>query len=606
MRGADGLMSDNSGAQCGFIVVHDQHHDWLVSVLKAVHIYLNVDIKKLNWENEKILEIVKISRREWRKELISQAILLTRITHSGDVCVFPSLNECDQSCTLTEDGYACTCYDDQFVLNKDNTTCEYIGNTTCVNKTCANGICLKTGETETCICRPGYEELEGNCVDLCSVGHLPEGFCPDNKCESTDSGFRCKCEGKYALSDDEVTCTVRRMCKEGEVGWTTCSQRNALCVDDWTTLEGFTCKCMEGQIAAGNGLCRNVCSIEGNQKACAVLGAECDMDENGDKTCNCPPLFQPFINGTVCNKPAPFSYLLTLPVSTASYRREETAMGRSKRSADLMSVETDVTAIQKDVRKALEKLFPELIHSNILNCNENKDYATCKIEVQFISITEENLKRLKLPDICRASSDMPSECLIPPSLVLRKEVINTVVSVQRTDPCDEDIKENLCGSETYCISLPYTSIFECKCSDGFTTRAIRYPFEDGVSYIESCKDIDECATGNPCQENMECHNILGGYMCSCKSGYRIKDPSRPKTSGCVAICNPNPCVHGDCSALGDNDFECRCSAGYNGKFCDLQDENFKRAKTNTIIVGAVLGGILLIVIIISFAIISRY
>ncbi|GBN43835.1 hypothetical protein AVEN_137871-1, partial [Araneus ventricosus] len=132
-----------------------------------------------------------------------------------------------------------------------------------------------------------------------------------------------------------------------------------------------------------------------------------------------------------------------------------------------------------------------------------------------------------------------------------------------------------------------------------------YPFGDSESFIENCKDIDECATENPCQDNMECHNSLGSYTCSCKPGYRTTDTSKPETGGCVETCNPNPCVHGDCMKIGDHYFECKCSSGYNGLLCDLQDENFKRARTNTIIVGAVLGGGLLVVIILSIASISR-
>ncbi|GFT90461.1 neurogenic locus notch-like protein 1, partial [Nephila pilipes] len=83
----------------------------------------------------------------------------------------------------------------------------YTGNLTCSNKTCDHGVCLKTEDDEVCICRPGYEEVDGKCVDLCSAGHLPEDYCPGNQCESINSGFRCKCEGKYILSDDGITCT---------------------------------------------------------------------------------------------------------------------------------------------------------------------------------------------------------------------------------------------------------------------------------------------------------------------------------------------------------------------------------------------------------------
>ncbi|GBN44605.1 hypothetical protein AVEN_36297-1 [Araneus ventricosus] len=140
-----------------------------------------------------------------------------RKCEAGVVCAFPDLNACDQICIPEEEGYTCKC-EEVFLLNDDNRTCEYIGNSTnCTNKTCNNGICVRIKEGEKCICGPGFEEVEDNCVDLCTAEKLPEGYCPDNKCEATDSGFKCKCEGKYTYSDDDITC--KASCKEKGAWW---------------------------------------------------------------------------------------------------------------------------------------------------------------------------------------------------------------------------------------------------------------------------------------------------------------------------------------------------------------------------------------------------
>ncbi|GFY44807.1 neurogenic locus notch-like protein 1 [Trichonephila inaurata madagascariensis] len=490
---------------------------------------------------------------------------------------------------------------------RDNSTgkCEeYIGNVTCTNKTCDRGVCLSTEGEEMCICPPGYEEVDAKCIDLCSADHLPEGYCPGNQCEPVDSGFRCKCEGKYTLSWDGITCTARRMCHEGETGWSMCSERHAECVDDWLTPEGFRCQCKQGQVES-EGYCQDICDIEENQKRCSVLGAECDVSTIGKKTCKCPPFFQPFSNGTACDKSASFSYLLILPLNSASYKKKEVIDTRNRRSAEILFSPVDYDSVQRDVLKSLKNIFPELKHSNVLNCKDNENYLECKVEMQFTSITEEDLKRLTLPEVCHANAESPHTCLVPPSLLLRKDSLKTVVSAKRTDPCDEDIKEDLCGSETFCTSSDDKLSFKCRCEAGFTIRAIQYPFGDSESFIQSCKDIDECAMANPCSEHMECQNTLGSYTCSCLPGFRWTDAKNTETSDCVEICNPNPCVHGDCAKVGDHEFECRCAAGYNGILCDSQDESFKRARTNTIVVGAVLGGALLVVIILSITSISR-
>ena len=41
-------------------------------------------------------------------------------------------------------------------------------------------------------------------------------------------------------------------------------------------------------------------------------------------------------------------------------------------------------------------------------------------------------------------------------------------------------------------------------------------------YMDSivCTDTDECAqSGNPCQENAECTDTEGGFMCQCLPGF---------------------------------------------------------------------------------------
>ncbi|GFU25913.1 neurogenic locus notch-like protein 1 [Nephila pilipes] len=395
------------------------------------------------------------------------------------------------------------------------------------------------------------------------------------------------------------------MCYAGEVGSSICTDRHAICIDDWSTPNGFRCRCKQGQTANEEGYCQDICDFEENQKQCSVLEAECDVSTNGEKTCKCPPFFLPFINGTTCNKPASFSYLLTLPLNSASYKKKEIFDTRSKRSAEKQYIYIDYDAAERDVRTALRSIFPELLYSNVLKCKENGNSLDCKVEMQFTSITEEDLKRLSQPEVCHTNMESSPACLVPPSLLLRRDSIRTTISVKRTDPCDEDIKEDLCGSETFCTSSDDKLSFKCRCEVGFAIRGTQYLFEDGESFIQSCKDIDECAIANPCPENMECHNTLGSYTCTCRPGFRLKDTKNLEASDCVEICNPNPCVHGDCSKIGDHDFECRCAAGYNGMLCDSQDENFKRARTNTIVVGAVLGGALLVVIILSITSISR-
>ncbi|GFY11562.1 neurogenic locus notch-like protein 1 [Trichonephila clavipes] len=98
---------------------------------------------------------------------------------------------------------------------------------------------------------------------------------------------------------------------------------------------------------------QDICDIEENQKQCSVLGAECDVSTNGRKTCKCPPFFQPFANGTACDKSASFSYLLTLPLNSASYKRKEVIDTRNRRSAEILYSHVDYDSVQSDVLKSV-------------------------------------------------------------------------------------------------------------------------------------------------------------------------------------------------------------------------------------------------------------
>ncbi|KAG8193641.1 hypothetical protein JTE90_024006 [Oedothorax gibbosus] len=523
--------------------------------------------------------------------------------NEGANCVFPNLNSCNQICKILDKDTACSCLEEFFEMTDDNRTCiPTFTNKTCEKKACSKGTCVVTEDSEMCVCNPGYIEQDGSCVDLCSAGQLPIGFCPNNLCEATDIGFRCKCEGKYTLSDDRTTCTVRQVCQEGEIGWSTCSAHNAECMEDWITTEGYTCQCLDNQIKNPNGDCRDACNDAENQKMCSDLRAECDSTM-GEVTCKCPPYFQKFQKGKVCNKPVSNSYALSLPLNHEAYKKVK-LINTMQRTSSESVFDTDLIKVQKDVTSTLKSLLPGLLQTHILNCRENKNYILCKFEMQFSSVSDVDLKRLKLSENCLTVKDSISKCLLPPSLILQRIFVDDIVSYKKADPCDADIKDELCGSDTVCVSSMSKQSFNCTCKDGFEPRNRLYPFRNTESYIENCRDVDECLDPLACPHHMKCRNTIGSYTCSCKARYMLKDTANPN-GGCVEICNPNPCLHGHCSSVGDHDFECSCDAGYSGLLCNLRDENFKKAWKNTIIVGAVLGGALLVTLILSFVYTSR-
>ncbi|XP_054717746.1 neurogenic locus notch homolog protein 1-like [Uloborus diversus] len=522
-------------------------------------------------------------------------------THCNNAfCVFPKLNPCEQTCETTEDGYKCGCHNDDFKLNEDNHTCEYNGVSTCVNRTCVNMACVNESGVEKCICPSGYSEEDGECVDDCTSRRLLPGFCPGS-CEADEKiGFRCLCEGKYVLSKDGITCTTRKMCENGEYGWSTCAWRQATCVEDWTKPEGYRCDCGKGQVRTSEGICQDICDVEKNEKYCAMMGALCDVSEhNGNvgRVCKCRTFFQSNKEGTACNQPAKHSYLVTLPLDLPTYLAEY-------RTADQQQTEFDQRKIQKDVTTAMRSMFPWFIQANELVCKMHYSYLQCKFELQFAEDPKEGLRRLQMPELCAERPDSAlGKCVLSRSLVLKKSEIKIGVNIKVTNPCEDDLKEDLCGSETTCSSTPDGKSFNCTCKPGFAFRNKIFPFSSTGSSIESCKDINECNDIEACPPNNVCINTIGSFYCSCKLGYRKSLES--KEDKCVEICNPSPCDHGDCSVVGDHEYECSCDAGFTGSMCNLEDAHFKQARTRTVIVGAVLGGILLLTLVLAFVVITR-
>jgi len=53
----------------------------------------------------------------------------------------------------------------------------------------------------------------------------------------------------------------------------------------------------------------------------------------------------------------------------------------------------------------------------------------------------------------------------------------------------------------------------------FDNDPISQTSERDVEFLKLKKDIDECATGNPCHHT--CLNTFGGYKCSCRDGFKL-------------------------------------------------------------------------------------
>ena len=111
--------------------------------------------------------------------------------------------------------------------------------------------------------------------------------------------------------------------------------------------------------------------------------------------------------------------------------------------------------------------------------------------------------------------------------------------------------------------------FLCVCNSGYSGNGSSC----ASTYVElfvhkfSVKfpDIDECSTGGVCDENAECLDTPGSYMCTCHSGYTGDGDT------CLDIdeCLSDPCDKNATCTNNNGSFSCQCDSGFvgNGSIC---------------------------------------
>ncbi|XP_022919866.2 protein crumbs isoform X1 [Onthophagus taurus] len=126
---------------------------------------------------------------------------------------------------------------------------------------------------------------------------------------------------------------------------------------------------------------------------------------------------------------------------------------------------------------------------------------------------------------------------------------------------DEDCNEPNCYTERndscHCQEnakcVPNTehgySGYTCECLEGYSGP--------------NCIDIDECKTGQPCEQGI-CKNIPGGFECYCKPGY-----SGEKCNLDINECLSSPCKNSATCRDRVNNYDCVCLPGYTGKNCEI-------------------------------------
>ncbi|XP_055860394.1 mucin-4-like [Biomphalaria glabrata] len=511
-------------------------------------------------------------------------------SHCKDVdeCAEKTHN-CQQVCENKEGGFTCSCLPGN-VLAADNKTCQIDTRNAeiCNAKRCSQ-VCSVVNGTTSCGCKSGYaSSSETLCTDIneCTLVNKP---CSQS-CQNLEGGFLCSCYPGYYLDDDRVSCVKcdqpyyghncsnicvcngRGSCNnirgcECNIGWKGdhCNEDVDECATDGAcsigqicsnTLGSFKCECPAG-FDNISGQCQDV------NECLDVLDNKCDLstedciNNKGSYSCECRPGYSRNKNN-VCRD--------IDECATSSHNCEqicENTEGKFNCKCYYgFTLDTDrANCVKKDV---------DVCVGSNLNCSDictvdlvtNTSHCSCNSGFSLqgsntcVDINECDYNSLNLcgeKEKC-VNSVGGFTCSCSPGFKLDNDQRTCLAcgegkwglecsndcacstGADRCDPqkgcickpgftgthCEKDLDECttgllICGKGEKCVNT-YGSA-SCQCLDGYTQVS------------GQCKDIDECSSllSNKCDQ--VCQNYVGGYTCSCHTGYKFE----PVNKTCLDI-----------------------------------------------------------------------
>ncbi|KAM3861519.1 thrombomodulin-like [Diretmus argenteus] len=205
-------------------------------------------------------------------------LLSNNITCAEDPCA-----GCAHQCEKEGDTYACRCHDG-YVAAGDGKGCEDVNECEDDENSCTEESqeCMNTDGGFECKCRDGFEEEDGECVniEICAK-------CEHMHCEKTSGVYGCSCRPGYKVSERDATkCDIH--CAQDECP--------AICLPD---TDKHQCYCAEGYIQDPR---------DDNTTMCIDID-ECENDSQcehrcvntfGSYRCLCDEGFEPLDDGHRC------------------------------------------------------------------------------------------------------------------------------------------------------------------------------------------------------------------------------------------------------------------------------------------------------------------
>ncbi|XP_013767747.1 matrilin-3-like isoform X4 [Pundamilia nyererei] len=180
-------------------------------------------------------------------------------------------HNCQHICVNSGDSYNCKCRPG-YILNLDKKTCSR--SDTCPQGHDCQHICFSTGDSYMCKCKMGYilnpDQKTCSRLDFCAKGHDCQHICVHS-----DDSYLCECHVGYVLNADQKTCSRSSSdaCAQGH----DCQH---ICVNSGNS---YICKCRVGYVLNVD---QKTCS---RSDACAQ-GHDCQhicINNGVSYTCKC-------------------------------------------------------------------------------------------------------------------------------------------------------------------------------------------------------------------------------------------------------------------------------------------------------------------------------
>lgn len=374
-----------------------------------------------------------------------------------------------------------------------------------------HAICIEKADAFACKCKAGFRgtglQYECDDVDECTETLFE---CHENAvCQNTVGSYICTSGVGYNCTKDGSECTNIDECAVTKP----CSEF-ATCTD---TPGSYECTCNLGWVGNGT-VCENVneCSdAETLQHNCDEHASCSDTDGSFDCTCTSGWTG----NGTFC-----------ADVDECDASRPIALNDCTRHSTCINELGTYDCECDDGWRGTGRKLAANVPEGELFGCTNVNECAEELHDCDTHAACRDNAGGF----LCQCNVGWQGT---------GRECRDVDECAAGTDNCDRRGEcTNTEGS------------FECACSDGF----------EGLGTFGTCKDIDECANENVCNEFATCKNNFGTHSCTCNAGY-VGDGLVCEDVDECAEGNRNPCGdNGSCTNVGGS-FECACDSGFENR-----------------------------------------